>query len=362
MKFFSCLFMITILFVISANSDTIYLKNGLKQTEVTITKETCQYVYYKVKNSIKTKIDSYLIKQIEYSDAPVAFIDAQNAVLQKEYKNAIKWINESLKIAKKSKVIRNWIYHYAWFYKAQSYYGLARNSDDENLYKKAISGYNETTKIAPGSRFVFDCLFQKSKCYLHLKNFKKATKNTKELLNLLKNMQKQYYWQYKAVMLSGDILFLQKKYSQALKQYQKAQKILKNKQKLQYLLNDVTIAIGKCYIFQNEFYKAKRFFNSFRKKSIHNKNNKSLAAAKNGLALCYLKQEKYHKALQESIEVVIKFPQTSKQHALALFFSSQCYKKLNNQNNAKIYYNLLKLAYPGIFADIDWLEKLYQTQ
>ncbi len=340
-------------------ADTIYFKNGGIRSEVTVTKDNYEEVVFHTEYTSEIKMDAGLVSQIEYSDAPAAFLQGKNFSIQKQYEKAIECFLESLEVAKRPPIVRDWIKQYGNFYIARTYHEWADNTLDAEKYRKAIAYYQNTLQEMPDTRFLAESHFHKTQCYLALAEHGLAKESLADMNKAVSRLKTKIDWEFRLYLLQGDVFLQEKQYNSALEKYEMAQKFAQEK-KLSALFNESVMALGNCYLQKKDFSRAENFFQKIQKES-HQADGELQAVVKNGLALCYLEQGQYLQARNLAVEVILQSRQGGKQQSSALFIAGQSYEKLAEKNpaslqSAKIYYELLRLANP----DSEWGLKALQ--
>ncbi|NUM34667.1 MAG: tetratricopeptide repeat protein [Candidatus Brocadiae bacterium] len=333
--------------------DTIYFKNGGIRSDVTVTEDNFTEVAFHTEYVASIKMDSSLVSQIEYSDSPAAFTQGKNFYLQKQYEKAIECFNESLEIAKRPPIVRDWIKQYGNFYIARNYHEWADNTLDQEKYKKAIAYYQRLLQGITNTRFLAESHFYKTQCYLSINEHTLAKESLSQMKSAIEQLKSKADWEFRLYLLQGDIFLQEKQYDFALEKYELAQNFAQEK-KLSAFFNEAIMAMGNVYLQKKDFSKAENFFKRIQKESGSN-DNELQAVVKNGLALCHLEQGEYLQARKLAVEVILQSRQGGKQQSSALFIAGQCYEKLAIKNPAslqaaKVYYELLRLANP----DSEW--------
>ena len=342
--------MIRLIFILSLMAtavfaDTIHYQKGGVRSKVTVIKDTWKEVMYSADSGVPVRIATELVKRIDYSDAPPAYIDAKNAMNRGLYQDAARWFAEALETAKQPPVVREWINQYGNYYLAKAYHEWGNNSFDNEKYRQAISYYRKTLQVAPQTRFLFSCHFGLAQCYLKLQQYSQAAQSLERLKNSL-GSRPNPTWLVNATIWQGRVALEQQQYSLALEHYRRAEKLAQEKQ-LPLLRNDAILQTGECYIAQKQFTKAEDYFKNIPQQ----RDNPSLAAVvANGLALCYLKQGRIDRARELAITIILKYPEAGKQQASAFFIAGRCYEQLADKEKdslqrAKVYYQLLKIGH-----------------
>jgi tetratricopeptide (TPR) repeat protein len=352
MKYLIFFLLLGICFV---SADSIYFKKGLVRNEVQVVEENYQKVMYTEQgrpNPLPASAEN--VEWIEYSDAPREFSDGRNALNLGDYEGAVAFFRDALEVAQRTQ-IRPWLQPYTFFHLGRAYqkWGDSGSLDPEK-YETAISYYQKTWESQANTRFLFACYLYFAQCQLQLKNFA-AVREKLEKLADLSDKEKNATWQFQALLWQGHLDLAQKSYASALSKYREAENLTTKDG--DNLKDEARLAIGQCYVAQNDLAAAKRHFEKMLGDAT-SKNWELLLGAQNGLAICYLEEGNLTQARRLVIEGVVKYPGAVTQQARAFFIAAECYEKLAAKEagaraRARAYYQLLCAGH----SDSEWGRK-----
>jgi len=194
----------------------------------------------------KATVSQEKVRDIQYSDAPLELTAIRSLILQGNYADALKRLQEL-----KSQNVRGfWFDPYKAFYNAECLAGTGKSDD-------AVKAFQEFVQKYPEARFVPDAVRSLGRTYAKLAKFDDAKKEFERLAG----GQYGQVWKYSGQFELADMLRAQGKSQEAAQQYQAFVTTLEGlgaarPPKLDEQLNTARIAIGRSLIAGQKYQEA----------------------------------------------------------------------------------------------------------
>ena len=292
------------------------------------------------------------IEKIEYGDAPAAFREGVTHYESGRYEDAVKYFESAMRLPNVRKF---------WLRPACLYYmGLCYLESRSDL-AKAEKTLTDLLAEYPKTRWLPDALLALGRAYLAAKNYQKAYAQFDKLAKLA-TARSWERWALRAYLWEGRCLLEEKNYDKALATLRKV--TTADPTRYGDLVIQAKTAEATVYVRKGDYKKGADLLRKLIReigpkvaKEINdgsgNRMQRTEAQCYNALGQCYLKQaaktnnpDDYREALLAFLWTVVLHSQFPTEHAEALYYAAECFKKLKENSRATELLNELLERYP----------------
>ncbi len=287
--------------------------------------ENYDYVIFSLKvpsgKAMRQKIETSLVKKVNYWPIPKAWSDAASAMDEGRYDEALKRFDT---IAQ-NRGARFWMRMYALRNIAKIYKNRGRHKD-------VIAVNQRLLQMFPKSRYLPEAKIETGLAYMYLGDLASARAAFASLQRVSglpagKKMLARY-WLIYLKQRQGELAGNKALVTQALGEYRDLLGTAGEDPKLKEVAVLARLGIGDCLVALGKYAEALDFFQKIADSS---EDKTVLAGAFNGLGRCYFEQRKYKEALVSYLRTVILYDVKPRETARALYNAGWMFELLQGK-------------------------------